>query len=101
MIVHGGSRIMEEQRYPAEQATWEPETNIPEFIRNYYKDPKKIGHDLPKPRIKHSKTMTNGQKYHLLTWDNDQEKEEWVEESVFTIMQETDSSLPPSTCNIW
>ena len=48
-------------------ATWEPDTNIPPFIQEYYFDESRYGKTLPTPRIKHTKMAGKGEKYHLLS----------------------------------
>ena len=80
-------------------ATWEPDTNIPPFIQEYYFDESRYGKTLPTPRIKHTKMAGKGEKYHLLQWDNgDCTEEEWLKSSLFEI--DGDSMVPIlSTCN--
>ena len=41
--------------FPASEASWEPESTVPKFIRDFYKDPKKVGKVLPKPKVKKTK----------------------------------------------
>ena len=48
--------------YDRKEATWEPSENIPGFIRDYYKDCKNLGKDLPQPIIKHRKALSTGNK---------------------------------------
>lgn len=82
--------------YDPSDATWEPEVHIPGFIKEYYSDSKKIGTELPKPVIKHQKTLSDGQTFYLLGWDGSK-GEEWVDESVFSIFE---SSIETTTsCN--
>ena len=40
--------------YPESQSTWQPEANVPSFIRKYYEDE---NNKLPAPTIEHSKTV--------------------------------------------
>ena len=57
---------------------------------------KEIGTELPKPVIKHQKTLSDGQSFYLLGWD-DTNGEEWVDESVFSAFE---SSIETTTsCN--
>ena len=46
--------------YDRNEATWEPSENIPDFFKEYYKEPKHLGQDLPKPIIKHRKALSTG-----------------------------------------
>lgn len=58
--------------FPDEAATWEPVDNIPKFIQDYYiHNQERLGNKLPNPRIKCSKKLSNGTKYHYLTWDGE------------------------------
>ena len=57
--------------FPLDAATLEPESNIPKFIIEYYKDRSKLGKTLPNPRIKHTKKTSSGTQYHFLTWEGE------------------------------
>ena len=71
--------------YPGTEATWEPEDNIPGFIRKYYEDKSKLGSKLPAPSIKHTKTV-DGVKHHYLKWDNNEG--DWLSEEFFKLVNE-------------
>ena len=66
--------------YGVEDRTWEPSTNIPEFIRLYYNNPDSLGKRLPEPRIRHKKV--GGEEMYLLSWEGNCQDEEWVGDSV-------------------
>ena len=71
--------------YPETEATWEPEDNIPGFIRKYYEDKSKLGSKLPAPSIKHTKTV-DGVKHHYLKWYNNEG--DWLSEELFKLVNE-------------
>lgn len=57
--------------FPEDVSTMEPSSNVPMFIQEFYSDRSRLGQKLPNPRIKHTKTLTDGSKFHLLTWDGE------------------------------
>ena len=73
--------------YEEDLDTWEPEENIPKFIREYYKDDTKLKTKLPNPKIKYTKLLANGAKMHFLTWDGVTEAGDgqWVGEDWFDL----------------
>ena len=87
--------------YPEEDATIEPEENIPKFIQNFYSVPQNLGKRLPNPKIKQSKKLTNGTTYHYLTWEGE-EGGTWIEEDFFSMVGDKDAefsqNLPVLTC---
>ena len=71
--------------FPEEEATMEPEENIPGFIKKFYEKKSNLGKTLPAPTIKHTKTI-GGIKHHYLKWDN--EEGDWLSEDFFKIINE-------------
>ena len=71
--------------YPDTQSTWEPEANVPGFIKKYYENEVNIGSKLPAPTIKHSKTVA-GIEYHYLKWGS--AKGDWLPDEFFKIISE-------------
>ena len=69
--------------YPDSQSTWEPEENVPGFIKQYYENGKNIGSKLPAPTIKTSKTVA-GVEYHYLKWGS--AKGDWLPDEFFKII---------------
>ena len=66
-----------------EDPTWEPKSNIPEFILNYYE---RTGcSDIPAARIKHTKVV-GGSKFHLLVWDDASGEMNWEEDEAFNFL---------------
>ena len=75
-----------------DEPTWEPSSNIPSFIINYYeKTGKKT---LPPARVSHSKVV-GGSKFHLLVWDSPDGEVYWEEENAFQLGDEREEF----TCN--
>ena len=72
--------------FPIGEATWEPENNIPKFIKIYYENESKYGAKLPSPKIKHTKTI-GGVEYHFLQWDGETSGN-WFGEDFFSILSE-------------
>ena len=72
--------------FPADQATWEPESNIQKWIISYYEaDESRLGKLLPEPRVKHTK-RAGDEIYHYLSWDGiSDEPSRWVGDSFFKI----------------
>ena len=65
-----------------EKPTWEPKSNIPDFIINYYE---KTGRStIPTARVKHTKVV-GGSRFHLLVWDDPSGEMNWEEEDAFDI----------------
>ena len=77
-----------------EKTTWEPSKNIPKFIIDYFEKNGKA--QIPRPRIKSTKSVGNG-KYYLLTWENTSEPDTYVPESDF-ILQPVEEEQQAS-CN--
>jgi hypothetical protein len=71
--------------FPESESTWEPEENIPGFIKKFYEDKSKIGKTLPSPTIKHTKTV-GGVKHHYLKWGD--AEGDWVSDDFFKIISE-------------
>ena len=71
--------------FPEEEATMEPEENIPGFIKKFYEKKSNLGKTLPASTIKHTKTI-GGIKHHYLKWDN--EEGDWLSEDFFKIINE-------------
>ena len=68
-------------------STWEPASNVPKFIQEYYtKDAKRLKTKLPNPRIKHTKQVGNT-KYHFLSWDGEKGGQ-WLMADFFDIVDE-------------
>ena len=88
--------------FPKDLASWEPEDNIPKFVKQYYKDQSKVKMKLPNPHIKHSKTLSDGTKYHFLSWEGEKDGE-WLHESWFDIAAEDGdivfTNVQEVTCN--
>ena len=83
--------------FPVEAATVEPESNIPKFIIEYFKDKTKLGKPIPSPRIKHSKKTTAGTIFHFLTWEGERGGQ-WHGEDFFKLASgydDEDSLLIP------
>ena len=71
-----------------DEPTWEPKTNIPEFILNYYE---KTGRsDIPAARIKHTKVV-GGSRFHLLVWDDQAGEMNWEEDRAFEFLDHGES----------
>ena len=85
--------------FPVEVATLEPESALPKFITEYYKDKTKLGKSLPNPRIKHTKETSSGTRYHFLTWEGEKGGQ-WYGEDFFTLAGGEDDQLrlPDLTC---
>ena len=76
--------------FPREAATWEPSSNLPGFIISYYKkNISKLGQPLPNPRIKHTKTTSEGAKYYFLTWEGETGGS-WLEEDFFKLAEDNE-----------
>ena len=71
--------------YPETEATWEPEDNIPGFIRKYYEDKSKIGSKLSAPCIRPTNTV-DGVKHNYLKWDTNEG--DWISEEFFKLLNE-------------
>ena len=85
--------------YGVEDRTWEPSTNIPEFIRLYYNNPDNLGKRLPEPRIQHKKVV-GGEEMYLLSWEGNHQDEEWVGDRVFKLFDlSTDVDQDAIKCN--
>ena len=55
--------------FPANQACWEPCTNLPRFIVEHYKEKSNHGKPLPAPTIKYTQRVDdNSEIYHFLEW---------------------------------
>ena len=83
--------------FPQDEATWEPEDNLPKFLRNYYNSPEKYGMKLPDPKIKYTKTI-GGIDYHFLQWEGENVGN-WFQEDFFKIMSE-DGELVSSNIDV-
>ena len=78
--------------FPPEAATLEPESNIPRFIVEYYKDKSRLGKALPNPRIKHTKKTSSGTRYHFLTWEGEKGGQ-WYGDDFFKLAGGEDEEL--------
>ena len=71
--------------YPIDEATWEPEKNIPPFILKYYETSSNFGKVLPEPRIKETrKVADNSEVFHFLEWGSESGGQ-WVEVNLFDL----------------
>ena len=68
--------------FPESESTWEPEENIPGFIKKFYEDKSKIGKT---PTIKHTK-IVGGVKHHYLKWGD--AEGDWVSDDFFKTISE-------------
>jgi hypothetical protein len=85
--------------FPVSEATWEPETNIPKFITNFYGNSANLGKSLPEPRIKDTKKVANGSEiFHYLEWDGETSGE-WIADSLFDLDMDTVIDNNVSSCN--
>lgn len=73
--------------------TWEKETNIPKYIRDFYDRTGKS--EIPKPRIKSVKKAGSAV-YYLLSWDGTDAPEELVPQEDFNF---DDEEAEESSCN--
>ena len=81
-----------------DDVTWEPESNLPIFMVNYYK---KTGNGkIPTPRIASTRKKGTSVQFQLV-WDEDESLTEWVLEKEFFDLQlpELPESSETRTCN--
>ena len=84
-----------------EDCTWEPEGAIPKFIREFYDDKTRLKSKLPNPVIKSTKTLSNGSKYHYLSWGGGKGGK-WLRQDWFEIANEDGdltSTVEVNKCN--
>ena len=113
----GDSYLVRWATLPVEEATWEPKASLPAFIVEWYgEDPKRLGKDIPQPRIKWSKVTPNyscvhflypfisqnvgkGEKFYFLSWGKGGTlvEQEELKESIFDM--DLDTLIPESSCN--
>ena len=77
--------------FPEEEATWENETCVVQFIQSYYSDPAKLGSKLPEPVIKHTKTIC-GTQYHYLGRTGEKGGK-WLGDEFFKIASNVDDVI--------
>ena len=75
--------------------TWEKETNIPKYIRDFYDRTGKS--EIPKPRIKSVKKAGSAV-YYLLSWDGTDAPEELVPQEDFNFDDDGEEAVD-SSCN--
>ena len=74
--------------------TWEPRSNIPEFLINYYE---KTGRStIPAARIKHTKVV-GGSRFHLLVWDDASGEMNWEEDDALEVFDSEETEV--YSCN--
>ena len=64
--------------------------------KQYYNDEENVGKKLPNPKIKQARKLTNGSKYHFLTWEGE-EGGNWVYADFFSNITD-DGEFNDLTC---
>ena len=81
---------------------WEPSKNLPQFIRNFYQNSKNLGKQIPPPKIKSKKNLSNGTEMYVeLEWDQSDDTLEVLkcEEDLFEIDADKLCEDEMSSCN--
>ena len=88
----GSSYLIEWEGY--EERTWEPEKNIPKFLRDYFEETgNKV---IPKPRVKSTKNAGSAT-YYLLTWDDSEASDQYVPAADFLIGKVEEDEIGSNT----
>ena len=83
--ITGDKYLVKWSGFEESAATWEPATNVPRFIQEYYKkDEKRLKQKLPNPKIKNTKKV-GSTKMHFLSWEGEKGGQ-WLGEDFFDII---------------
>ena len=92
MEIKGDKYLVKWSGFDKDASTWEPASNVPKFIQEYYtKDAKRLKTKLSNPKIKHTKTVGKT-KYHFLSWAGEKGGQ-CLMEDFFDIVDENGETL--------